>query len=397
MFSEERIIVNDIKKKSKKDTIMKAVLTNAVYILLGAFLGLGVIWPFNAMSDSKAINSIAVVAVFIPSMVFSYVFHIVAHEFGHVILGKLTGYEFYSYRIFSFMFVKNEGKWKMQKYSIPGTLGQAIMLPPEKKNGTFPWFWYNVGGCLMNITLSLIALMLYFFIPRLSFVIGIILLTFSVFGFLLGLSNLIPFNGFLASNDGNNILAIYKDEIAKDCFYRQLYLAGELMRNKSYKEMPKEFFQLPKEANLRYALVLSIKTFELEYNYEIEDYDAAVKLLNELNQVEGLPKFMQWGIDLERLFIECMQGPREEIVEKLCTKELLEFLKQGKTMLDIQRVNVAYEALYHKDRESATKSYHKALQLVEQYPLKGKVNIEKRFLEMIMNKMKEDNRLNLET
>ncbi len=397
MFSEERIIVNDVKKQTKKDTIIKTVLTNAVYILLGAFLGLGVIWPFNAMAESKAINSLVVVAIFIPSMAFSYVFHIVAHEFGHVILGKLTGYDFYSYRIFSFMFMKNDGKWKMQKYSIPGTLGQAIMLPPEKKNGTFPWFWYNMGGCLMNILLSLIALMIYLFIPNLSAVTGIILLTFSVFGFLLGFSNLIPFTGLLASNDGNNMLAIYKDEIAKDCFYRQLYLAGELMKNKSYKEMPKEFFQLPKEANLKCALVLSIKSFELEYYYEIEDYDAVVKLLNELNQVEGLPKFIQLGIDLERLFVECMQGPREEIVEKLCTKELLDFLKQGKSMLDIQRVNVAYEALYHKDRETAIKNYNKALQLVERYPLKGKVNIEKRFLEMIMNKMKEDNGLNLET
>ena len=188
-------------------------------------------------------------------------------------------------------------------------------------------------------------------------------------------------------NDGTNMWVLYKDELARDCFYKQLEMVGRLTSNRTFKDYPLEQYQLPKEANLKCPQISILKNYELEYYYDIEDYDSAVKLLNEMEQVEGLSKLLKYSFDTERLFIECMQGPREEVVEHLCTKELMNILKQSKNTPDMHRILMAYEGLYQKNTEQAKKHYDMARKLLEKYPIKGVANIESRFLEMIKEKI----------
>ena len=79
----------------------------------------------------------------------SVLFSVITHELGHLIAGLLTGYRFVSFRIFSFMLVRSEGKWKIRRMSVPGTGGQCLMAPPRKKNGYYPFALYNLGGILL--------------------------------------------------------------------------------------------------------------------------------------------------------------------------------------------------------------------------------------------------------
>ena len=76
--------------------------------------------------------------------------HIALHETGHLIAGKISGYGFVSIRIFTMTFIKVNGKLKVKRFSMPGTLGQCLMSPPEPKDGKFPYFFYNLGGSLIN-------------------------------------------------------------------------------------------------------------------------------------------------------------------------------------------------------------------------------------------------------
>lgn len=58
--------------------------------------------------------------------------NIIIHELGHIVFGKLSGYEFISYRVGSLMLLKRDGKFVWKRYAIPGTGGQVVMRPAKK-------------------------------------------------------------------------------------------------------------------------------------------------------------------------------------------------------------------------------------------------------------------------
>ncbi len=389
MFAEERIVITNSDKSSTRKEKVKKVIAMGLPMLLGAVFGFCFIIFLDSVEASDKINGLFLIIIFIPSIVTSIILHIIVHELGHVIMGLLTGYMFYSYRIFSLMFLREDGKWKFRRYTLPGTAGQAIMLPPKKKDGHFSWFLYNLGGGLMNIVLSLITLAIYLLIPNLSGVVGIMLLCFLMAGFIIGVSNLLPIPNAMMPNAGSNMLALYKDELVRECFYKQLNLVASLAQNKSFKDFPLEYYQLPKEANLKNPIIATMKNYELEYYYDIEDYSALVNLLNEMEQEKVQSKLIKFCFDTERLFVECMQGPREEIIEHLCTKQLLNLMKQAKNTPEMNRILMAYEGLYVKDIAEAKQHYGKALKLLEKYPFKGVADIERRLLKMVKEKLDE--------
>ena len=45
---------------------------------------------------------------------------------------------------------KEDGRFKVRKFSIPGTAGQCLLMPPEMKDGRFPYVIYNLGGVILN-------------------------------------------------------------------------------------------------------------------------------------------------------------------------------------------------------------------------------------------------------
>ena len=76
---------------------------------------------------------------------------IVIHEAGHLVFGLLSGYQFSSFRIGSFMIIKTDGKWRFSNFSLAGTGGQCLMSPPDLVDGKMPVVLYNLGGCIMNM------------------------------------------------------------------------------------------------------------------------------------------------------------------------------------------------------------------------------------------------------
>ena len=70
--------------------------------------------------------------------------HIILHELGHLIGGLMSGYEFCSFRIMSFMWKKENGKIRLRRMNLAGTGGQCLMSPPDMINGKIPVFIYNL-------------------------------------------------------------------------------------------------------------------------------------------------------------------------------------------------------------------------------------------------------------
>ena len=111
-----------------------------IAVFLGACFGAGwfigsVMEPvFDKMSKGELITGLVVIYI---SFLLSYFLQIVVHEAGHLVFGLLTGYQYSSFRIGSFMWVKLDGKIRLKRYSMSGTGGQCLMAPPDMADGSF--------------------------------------------------------------------------------------------------------------------------------------------------------------------------------------------------------------------------------------------------------------------
>lgn len=118
--------------KKIKNT-MNEFFVGAVLGIVGAIITI----PFmdRILQGFKVSHIFAIVVL----VVVSFLFSILIHELGHLVMGLMTGYKFLSFRFLTFHVQHDEnGKLKLFKQNIPGTMGQCLMIPPNKK--PFPMF-----------------------------------------------------------------------------------------------------------------------------------------------------------------------------------------------------------------------------------------------------------------
>ncbi|MFW7359655.1 hypothetical protein [Vagococcus fluvialis] len=132
---------------------IKSVLFILFFMVVGGFLGIFI----GMMTDGGNITPIDLLLV-ATYFILSIVLHIIIHEAGHLVMGLLTGYTFLSFRIFSWVLVKQHNKIKLTKQKIPGTLGQCLLIPPEREE--FIYKLYLLGGVLFNFLASLLMISL---------------------------------------------------------------------------------------------------------------------------------------------------------------------------------------------------------------------------------------------
>lgn len=102
----------------------------------------------NNMLSADGVGIIMAALVGIVSFIVAVAILIPIHEAGHLVCGLLTGYDFVSFRIFNFTFIKNGGKTRVKKFAVAGTGGQCLLTPPDLPLKKIPTRWYNAGVCL---------------------------------------------------------------------------------------------------------------------------------------------------------------------------------------------------------------------------------------------------------
>ncbi len=134
----------------KKQTLRKYV--SYFLLLIGLYLIISL--------SSKPITPNPLYAwLLIPILILIIQVTIIIHELGHLVMGYLTGYRFLSFRYLSWIIIKDkEGKFHINRYYIPGTLGQCLMVPPKKEKT--PIFWYNFGGVFFNLITMIVGFVL---------------------------------------------------------------------------------------------------------------------------------------------------------------------------------------------------------------------------------------------
>jgi hypothetical protein len=374
------------------------VLKKVLGMLAGAALGYGgislITWMVDGgMSSPESPSGETGYGLWLPlglAMLWLFVcffIHLVLHEAGHLIMGLATGFRFLSFRVFNLTLVKTDEGLRWKRFHIAGTGGQCIMDLPESQDlRTAPWFWYNAGGVLMNILLTVAgivvlrlsnpAVVAYTFFMMLAFV-----------GLFMAITNGVPMMVGGIGNDGHNIRSMWRHPEDRRLFARSFQMAGQMSRGKRMGEMPPEWFEdIPVDGKSRFLEI----SYRMSYMALLEDRmqpDKAREVAEEVMALgKKLPQLLRLEVGGERVMLELMTSNRREVVEGLWDNQLARYTERnGKYSPMKNAVLYAYELLYKNDEERA-KTYKQRLESHEhEYTMPGETRTALAVIDFIGN------------
>ncbi len=324
-----------------------------------------------------------IVAVFIVALIVQ----LIAHEAGHLIFGLLTGYRFSSFRIFSFTWVKIDGKIRFKRMSLVGTGGQCLLLPPPLVEGKLPTVWYNLGGVLVNLFLSAVTAIPVLLCEQPYLRLGF--LVFAAVGLITALTNGIPMRVSGVDNDGKNALSLRKNEKAAYAFWLQLQINGTIASGVSLKNMPVEWFELPEKEDMQNPLIATRAVFRENYLMDKGEFDEAKTLIAELlasnaNLIGIYEKLLR--CDLAYLLL--LEGKGEEVTP-LWTKELVAFQKSMRNFPAVIRTQYAYALLLEGNEQKANELSARFEKVSKSYPYETDIQTERGLIAFAKQKKEE--------
>ena len=240
-------------------------------------------------------------------------FVIVIHELGHLLSGRISGYQFISLRLLLFQWVKDENdQIKFTRVtSLLGMGGQCLMKPLHKEED-FTYKLYNLGGSLLNLITGMFLIVPLFIFgqtfTRWLFIAGVV----SIF---MAVANLIPSSSGGLPNDGRNVKEANKSEDAKRGFYVMLKANGEMALGKKLSELDEDLFKTNEDADVNNYFVAFTILLHAAYLEEVGKYQESYQQLLRLEST-NLPSVYKAQALLGLLFNELIYQGDEKAKEK---------------------------------------------------------------------------------
>ena len=318
-------------KETKKRNIGQ-ILIPAGFVLIGAICGVLFMKFLNKTETAGTLSreKILTILVLIVSMYVALFLQIIIHEAGHLVFGLLTGYRFISFRVSSFMWMKDSDRIRFKRLSVAGTVGQCLMAPPELKDGKMPVQLYNYGGAIMNLIASAVCGGLTLLCPAGS-LLRPFLLMMLVTGIAYALMNGLPIRTGLANNDGRNAWDLARNPEAVRAFWITLKMNELSAKGVCLRDMPEEWFAVPDEEGMKNGITSSLGAFacsRLMDQGKFEEADALMERL--LSHPNGIPGVLRKMLVCDRIYVELIRENRPEVLEGLRTKDQVKFMKSMK-------------------------------------------------------------------
>lgn len=368
----------------KKKTNWKGLLLGVAFvavcfvggILVGAIIG-------DHLGDNLTAEAYFFNLALVLISTYGWLFlHIIIHEAGHLVFGLLTGYKFSSFRVFSWVLMRSNGKFRLKRYNIPGTGGQCLMIPPELVDGKMPCFLYNMGGCIFNALTAIVCVALSGVLPPAVWIIG------AVFGVIVVALNGIPRSKGV-SNDGNNALSLGKDSKAMGAFWVQMKLAEAMAAGIRMKDMPDEWFWVPTDDEMKNVTLGAVGFLTCGRLLDAEKFDEFKTLADRfLSMDTGLMGIQKDSLACSRITCELITEGNREVVEKLLTDQLKQSMKALKICIDIICTEYAIALLYDKDEAKAQKHLAAFEKAARNYAYAGELEAQRDLIAMIQKKSK---------
>lgn len=361
----------------KKD--LKNILAMAVSVGIGIVLGGVCGWLIVTYMDTADRTQTSIwqdlldFAVLIVGMYCAFFVQTIIHEAGHLVFGLLTGYRFSSFRLGSFMWLKEDGKLRLRRLSLAGTGGQCLMVPPEMVDGKVPVVLYNLGGSLMNIGASLLFMAAYFLLGRGSTV-GMLALIAAVIGIAFALMNGIPVRMGIIDNDGYNALALHKNTDAMRAFWVQLKTNEQITKGVRLKDMPEEWFAMPDDEAMKNSIVAVMGVFACNRLMDEKKLAQADEQLQRLLSMEsGIVGIHRNLMVCDRIYCALVEKKDAETADQLMTPELQRFMRSMKNFPAVLRTQYTYALLCQQDAQAAEKYLDRFEKIGKHYPYPGDI------------------------
>ncbi|MBE6716437.1 MAG: hypothetical protein E7573_05910 [Ruminococcaceae bacterium] len=332
-------------------------ITIVLGLLIGGAIGfLTVLYTYKIFPDeSDGLHRIISLLIFLFSMYAGFLLHIIIHEAGHLVFGLLSGYRFSSFRIFSFMILQENGKIKSKKLSVAGTVGQCLMIPPESNDEKKPFVLYNLGGTIMNILVAVFTAVLFFVFYNNAYI-SIIMLMFSVCGFVIAANNGIPMHIGMVDNDGYNTYSICKNPDSVHAFWFQMKVNELLLKGCRLKDMPEEWFVLPTDEEMQSNMLAAKGVFVCNRLMDMHSFsEAKALILHLLNTDNAITELHRKLLICDLIYINLITFCPEEDILSLLTKEQKKFMKSMKNFPSVLRTEYIVALIFESNFINADK------------------------------------------
>ena len=377
--------MNEVKKKKK--IVWQQYIGMAFMVLIGAMCGFIMVWYIDKSSaDTPLYQEILSLAGVFLGMYVALFFHMIVHEAGHLVFGLMTGYKFCSFRIASFMWLKENGKLKMKRLTLAGTGGQCLMTPPDMKDGKIPLVLYNLGGSFINIIIGALFLVGYLIFSDIPFL-SPILLIFAAVGFMIAMMNGIPMRMGMIDNDGYNAVAVSRNKEAVEAFWVQLKVVEQSSKGIRIKDMPAEWFAIPTDEAMKNSMVATRCVFTCNRLMDEEKFEEADALMAHLLEIEsGIVGLHHDLLMCDRIYVELIGQNRTEVIASMMTKEQKKFMKAMKRFPSVLRTQYALAVLEEKNvlkAETIKGDFDKA---AKSYPYPHEIESERELMRIVDQK-----------
>lgn len=305
---------------------------------------------------------------------------IILHEGGHLLFGLLSGYRFRSFRIMNLMLLKTEEGLRFCRLSLAGTGGQCLLDPADLVDGEMPVFLYNLGGSLLNIIVSGLALLPCLLLP-LAPLIRLFLLLFSIIGFGFALMNGVPMRMGTVDNDGYNAISLGRDPAALRAFWIQMKVNQQQSLGLRLGEMPEAWFQLPDEAGMQNSLIATLAVLACNRLMDQHRFAEADALMEDvLAQKSGVIGLQRGLLLCDRICCLLLRG---EDVSPLLDKVQRRFMHSMRNYPSVLRCQYALALLAEGDVAKAEKIKSRFVQVSKSYPYASEIEGERELMELL--------------
>ena len=374
--------------KSKKKIKLQEYIGFLFLILIGAISGFVMVMYLDRYAEDLPLYKqlLSLLALFIGMYAASFI-HMILHEAGHLVFGLMTGYKFNSFRIASFMWIRENGKLRLKRHSLAGTGGQCLMTPPDIKDGKFPLVLYNLGGSIVNAVIGALFLLGYFLVPS-SPIISAVFMIFAVVGFISAATNGIPMRMGTIDNDGYNAFSASRSNEAAEALWLQLKVVEQNSRGIRLKDMPAEWFTVPTDEEMKNSMVAVRGVFAANRLMDEERFEEADALMEHLLDIEsGIVGLHRDLLVCDRIYIELIRENRREKILDMLTKEQHKFMKSMKCYPSVLRTQYAIAAIYEKDMAKAESISYEFEKISKTYPYPQEIEAERALMNIINNMM----------
>jgi len=245
------------------------------------------------------------------------------------------------------------------------------MKPPERREGTYPTIFYNLGGSLLNFAVSAVTLYFGWYI-------------FALPGFAAGLLNIIPMKFNSIPNDGYNALTLWRKPKERTAFWLLLRINAMATKGRRLSEMPAEWVEMLFKMGLEDVLSVNAALYRFNYLLEINEIEKAREFGEYvINNVEINVDFFKNEITCALIFLEIINERRIDIIEKLYTDKINRHIKTMKIFPCKQRLLYAYAKLVSRDSEAADAARRKFIKNCAFSPFKGAMECERILMKLV--------------